>query len=55
VEAEYLYTDYGAFTEAPIAVTPFVTDSARVHIRDNQIMAGFSYKFDWAQPVVSKY
>jgi outer membrane immunogenic protein len=60
VRAEYRYSDFGHYTDFPFAafVTP-VGDSLTVqhHLTENQVQAGFSYKFDSfaPAPVVAKY
>ena len=49
LSAEYRYTDYGRY---------YFTVGRRPEsdgLIDNRVQLGFSYKFDWAQPIVSKY
>jgi outer membrane immunogenic protein len=53
VRAEYRYTDYGHFYDTLVNTYPGLV--ARTHIYDNAVRAGFSYKFDMMQPIVSKY
>ncbi len=56
VRGEYRYTDYGSFNETYGA--PFSGYYARVHLTDNRVQLGISYKFDWFAPplpVVAKY
>ncbi|MGB8277726.1 MAG: outer membrane protein [Methylovirgula sp.] len=56
VRGEYRYTDYGSFNE--YFVNTYPGDYARVHLTDNRVQLGFSYKFDWfapVAPVVAKY
>jgi outer membrane immunogenic protein len=57
VRAEYRYSDFGRFTDSPFAAAPGGPLSVRHHLTENQVQAGFSYKFDtWAPyPVVAKY
>jgi outer membrane immunogenic protein len=55
VRVEYRYSDYGTFNNAStIAPGLFY----RERIRDNRVVGGLSYKFDWAAPaapVVARY
>ncbi len=54
IRAEYRYTDYGRYSQVPFA-GGFVVNN---HEYDNKVQAGFSYKFDWANPmppVIAKY
>jgi outer membrane immunogenic protein len=53
VRAEYRFSDFGSFTDNPIVY--FVSESH--HWTENQVKAGFSYKFTPAPPaaVVAKY
>lgn len=54
--AEYRFSDFGNFTDFPAAsLAPDI--SVEHHLIQNQVQAGFSYKFDtWAPyPVVAKY
>ncbi len=56
VRGEYRYTDYGSFNE--YFVNTYPGDYARVHLTDNRVQLGFSYKFDLfapLAPVVAKY
>jgi outer membrane immunogenic protein len=56
VRAEYRYTDFGSFNEYLVSTHP--GDYARLHIYDNEVEAGFSYKFDLAPPptpIIAKY
>jgi len=56
VRAEYRYTDFGTFTDAPFAGTG-AAFTAQHHWTQNQVQAGFSYRFDMFNPypVVAKY
>ncbi len=51
LSAEYRYTNFGRYyftgstTGAPLSEKQY----------DHRVQVGFSYKFDWAQPIVSKY
>lgn len=57
IRVEYRYSDYGSFD------FPLINETAglfadRIHVRDNRVEAGFSYKFDMFEPpapVVAKY
>ncbi len=52
LRAEYRYTDYGKYTQAPFG---FAINN---HEYDNKVQVGFSYKFDMLNPiapVVAKY
>jgi outer membrane immunogenic protein len=56
IRAEYRYTNFGTFAFAPF--TGFgAALTAQHHWTQNQVQAGFSYKFDtWAPaPVIAKY
>jgi outer membrane immunogenic protein len=56
VRAEYRYTDFGTFNE--YLVNTYPGDYVRLHIYDNEVEVGASYKFDLAPPptpVVAKY
>jgi outer membrane immunogenic protein len=60
VRAEYRYSDFGHYTDTPLVafVTPFGdTLSVQHHLTENQVQAGFSYKFDSLAPapVVARY
>jgi len=57
VRAEYRYSDFGGFTDFPFAAVAGGPLSVQHHLTENQVQAGFSYKFDsWAPgPVVAKY
>jgi outer membrane immunogenic protein len=59
VRAEYRYSDFGRYTDFPLAafVPAGGTLFVRHHLTENQVQAGFSYKFDWLAPapVVAKY
>jgi outer membrane immunogenic protein len=63
VRAEYRYSNFGNTTDFPFAgALPFADSfvSLRHHLTENQVQAGFSYRFDWtappaAVPVVAKY
>jgi len=55
IRGEYLYTDYGRWTDFP-TITPGT--GWRQHLRENAVKFGFSYKFDMfapPAPVVAKY
>jgi len=56
VRAEYRYTNFGTFTDAPFAGTAAAL-TAQHHWTQNQVQAGFSYKFDLFNPypIVAKY
>jgi outer membrane immunogenic protein len=56
VRAEYRYTDFGTFNE--YLVNTYPGDYVRLHVYDNEVEVGASYKFDLAPPptpVVAKY
>jgi outer membrane immunogenic protein len=56
IRAEYRYTDFGGFNE--YLVNTYPGDYARLHVYDNEVELGFSYKFDMfapPAPVVAKY
>ena len=63
VRAEYRYSNFGNTTDFPFAGSlPFADSfvSLRHHLTENQVQAGFSYRFDWTVPqpvvpVVTKY
>ncbi len=63
VRAEYRYSDFGHTTDFPFPDALPFDDSfvfLRHHLTDNQVQAGFSYRFDWtvpqtALPVVANY
>jgi len=63
VRAEYRYSNFGHTTDFPFAGALPFGDSfvfLRHHLTENQVQAGFSYRFDWtvppvAVPVVAKY
>ncbi|MGA7385392.1 MAG: outer membrane protein [Methylocella sp.] len=53
VRAEYRYSDFGYTTDFPFAgQLPFADSfvSLRHHLTENQVQAGFSYRFDWTIP-----
>jgi outer membrane immunogenic protein len=56
IRAEYRYTDFGEFNE--FFVNTYPAYLTRLHIIDDAVRVGFSYKFDFAPPpipVVAKY
>jgi outer membrane immunogenic protein len=56
IGAEYRYSDFGSRNDfSPIALFP--NSFVRHHLTENQVQAGFSYKFDSLAPapVVAKY
>ncbi|MGH6837859.1 MAG: outer membrane protein [Methylocella sp.] len=59
VRAEYRYTDFGRFADAPFkdSFTLGWVATTSHRITQNQVEAGFSYKFDFfaPPPVVAKY
>ena len=63
VRAEYRYSNFGHTTDFPFAGQLPFPDSfvfLQHHLTENQVQAGFSYRFDWtvpqpAVPVVAKY
>jgi outer membrane immunogenic protein len=64
VRAEYRYSNFGHTTDFPFPGELPFDDSfvfLRHHLTENQVQAGFSYRFDWtvppppAEPVVAKY
>jgi hypothetical protein len=62
VRAEYRYSDFGTINEALFSgqlnsVFPGASIVGNRRIQQNQVQAGFDYKFDlWAPPpVVAKY
>ena len=56
IRAEYRYSDFGSYNDYPFATLASVP-VARHHLTENQVQAGFSYKFNsWGPgPVVAKY
>jgi hypothetical protein len=54
--AEYRYSDFGRFNDFPFSSLASVP-LARHHLTENQVQAGFSYKFTpfAPAPVVAKY
>jgi outer membrane immunogenic protein len=63
VRAEYRYSNFGHTTDFPFAGSLPFGDSfvfLQHHLTENQVQAGFSYRFDWtappaAIPLVAKY
>jgi outer membrane immunogenic protein len=56
IRAEYRYTDFGGFNE--YLVNTYPGDYVHLHVYDNEVEVGFSYKFDMfapPAPVVAKY
>jgi outer membrane immunogenic protein len=55
IRAEYRYTDFGTFNERLVNTYP--GDFVHLHVYDNAVRVGFSYKFDMfaPAPVVAKY
>jgi outer membrane immunogenic protein len=54
ISAEYRYTDYGLFNE--YLVNTYPGDYVRLHVYDNSVRVGVSYRFDLGTtPVVAKY
>lgn len=56
IRAEYRYTDFGTFDEYLVKTYP--GDYVHLHVYDNAVRVGFSYKFDMfapPAPVVAKY
>ena len=54
VFGEYRYSDFGHITDVPTVATG-LTYAAERNLAQNQVQAGFSYKFASPPPVVSKY
>jgi outer membrane immunogenic protein len=59
VRAEYRYSDFGHYTDTPFVAFVAFPGSLGVqhHLTENQVQAGFSYKFDSLAPapVVARY
>jgi outer membrane immunogenic protein len=57
VRAEYRYSDFGHVTDSPFPAFTNGLLSVDHHLTENQVQAGFSYKFDTWTPssVVAKY
>ena len=57
IRAEYRYSDFGRSPDFPFSSKTFGTVSATHHLTENQVQAGFSYKFNSYSPapVVAKY
>ena len=57
IRAEYRYSDFGRSPDFPFSSITFGNVSFTHHLTENQVQAGFSYKFDsWGPgPVVAKY
>jgi outer membrane immunogenic protein len=56
IRGEYRYSDFGRFNDFPFSLLASVP-LARHHLTENQVQAGFSYKFTpfAPAPVVAKY
>lgn len=54
VRAEYRYSDFGHASLLLISTTSAGV-TAQHHLTENQVQAGFSYKFDLLPPVIAKY
>jgi outer membrane immunogenic protein len=56
IRAEYRYSDFGRSTDFPFSSITFGNVAFTHHLKENQVQAGFSYKFSPAPPpVVAKY
>src|ERR1700724_1297419 len=57
LRAEYRYSDFGRYTDFPFTAFTAELEIVRHHLTENQVQAGFSYKFDSLAPapVVAKY
>jgi outer membrane immunogenic protein len=57
LRAEYRYSDFGRYTDFPFTAFTAEPEIVRHHLTENQVQAGFSYKFDSLAPapVVAKY
>jgi outer membrane immunogenic protein len=59
VRAEYRYSDFGRYTDsfASVVLPAVFQSTSGHHLTENQVQAGFSYKFDTRAPypVVAKY
>jgi len=57
IRAEYRYSDFGRSPDFPFSSKTLGTVSATHHLTENQVQAGFSYKFNSYSPapVVAKY
>jgi outer membrane immunogenic protein len=57
IRAEYRYSDFGRSPDFPFSSITLGTLSATHHLTENQVQAGFSYKFNSYSPapVVAKY
>jgi outer membrane immunogenic protein len=57
IRAEYRYSDFGRSPDFPFSSITFGNVSFTHHLKENQVQAGFSYKFTpfAPAPVVAKY
>jgi outer membrane immunogenic protein len=56
IRAEYRYSDFGRSPDFPFSSITFGNVAFTHHLKENQVQAGFSYKFSPAPPpVVAKY
>jgi outer membrane immunogenic protein len=57
VRAEYRYTDFGSINQGLVGLPATAFFNGSRHIQQNQVQAGFDYKFDLyaPPPVVAKY
>ena len=57
IRAEYRYSDFGRSPDFPFSSITFGNVSFTHHLTENQVQAGFSYKFTpfAPAPVVAKY
>ena len=56
IRVEYRYSDFGRSPDFPFSPITFGNVSFTHHLKENQVQAGFSYKFGPAPPpVVAKY
>ncbi len=55
IRAEYRYSDFGRSPDFPFTAATLGNVAFNHHLKENQVQAGFSYKFTPMVPVVAKY
>ncbi len=52
---EYLYIDFGSFTNTFTGLGVFTPITLSTHVTDNIVRVGLNYHFNWEAPIATKY
>jgi outer membrane immunogenic protein len=54
-KVEYLYVDFGSFTNGFTGLGVFTPITVSTHVTDNIVRVGVDYHFNWSAPIATKY